>query len=144
MADVDDAAGKPLPTIWTIPDDLWAMITPVLAELDPPHKGHRPRMCQRRALDGVLYHLRTGCQWRALPAEFGNDASVHRTMQRWVERGVLDHVWALVVEACDAQGGVDWAWQSADGSLGKARGKGAKPSAPTPRTAASRASNAAC
>ena len=134
---------KPLPTIWQVPDDLWAMIEPILADLDPPHKGHRPRMNQRKALNGVLYHLRTGCQWRALPEEFGNDASVHRTMQRWIERGVLDRVWALLVEACDKRGGVGWEYQSADCCLGKAR-KGGIRSAPTRRTAPKAAANGRC
>lgn len=136
-------ADVPLPTIWNVPDELWAMIEPILAEFDPPHKGHRPRIDQRKALDGVLYHLRTGCQWRALPEQFGNDATVHRTMQRWVERGVLDRVWALLVERCDELGGVEWDWQSADCSLGKAR-KGGIKSAPIPRTGPRRGANAGC
>ena len=76
-------AAEPLGTIWRADDELWARVEPVLAELDPPHRGHRPRIDQRRALDGVIYHLRTGCQWSALPREFGGDSSVHRTMRRW-------------------------------------------------------------
>src|SRR4051812_41194727 len=104
-----------LDTIWNCPDELWAIITPVLAELDPPHRGHRGRVDQRKALDGVIHRLRSGCQWNHLPEEFGDDASVHRTFQRWVERGVLRRVWALLVRACDELGGVDWRWQSVDG-----------------------------
>ena len=137
------AADKPLPTIWNVPDDLWAMIEPVLAELDPPHRGHRPRTDPRKALDGILYHLRTGCQWRALPREYGDDSSVHRTMQRWVAKGVFDRIWGLLVEACDELGGVQWEWQSADCSLGKAR-KGGIKSAPTRRIGPRTAASAAC
>ena len=39
---------EPLGTIWNCPDDLWDVITPVLDELDPPHKGHRPALSPTR------------------------------------------------------------------------------------------------
>jgi len=112
---------KPLPTIWNCPDDLWDMIQPVLQELDPPHKGHRQRIEPRPALDGIIYQMRSGCQWNHLPTEFGDDASIHRTFQRWIGRGVLERVWAKLVETCDELGAVQWVWQSADAAMGKAR-----------------------
>lgn len=133
---------EPLPTIWNCPDELWEMITAVLEELDPPHKGHRQRVDQRAALDGIIYHVRSGCQWNHLPGDFGDDSSVHRTMQRWIERGVFDRIWGLLVESCRELGGVDWEWQSADGAMGKAR-FGGMMSARIPRTAANPARNAA-
>ena len=60
-------------------------------------------------------------QWNHLPAAFPDDSSVHRTFQRWGARGIVDHIGAEVVMRCDELGGVDWAWQAADGMLGKAR-----------------------
>jgi transposase len=56
-----------------------------------------------------LFHLRTGCQWAALPAEFGDDSSVHRTMQRWAARGVFDRIRATLVDACDDLDAIAWA-----------------------------------
>jgi putative transposase len=136
--------GKPLPTIWECPDDLWAeVIWPVIDSMDPPCATGRKRIDPRKALDGIIYHLRSGCQWNHLPREFGDDASVHRTFQRWVERGVLAEVWSVLVGHCDGLGDVDFNWQSADGFLGKAR-KGAMRSAPTRRTAGKTAPNARC
>lgn len=132
---------KPLATIWNCPDELWDMITPVLAELDPPYKGHRERVDQRKVLDGIIYHLRSGCQWNHLPAPFGDDSSVHRTMQRWIARGVFDRIWALLIESCQELDDVDWEWQSADGAMSKAR-FGGMMSAATPQIAANRAQNA--
>jgi len=114
---------------------LWAKIEPVLAELDPPKNKGRPRVDPRRALDGIIYRLRSGVQWNQLPKEFGDDSSVHRTFQRWVERGVLERLWAVLVADCAELGGVDWEWQSADAAMGKARFGGTW-SAPTPPTGA--------
>lgn len=130
-----------LPTIWNCPDELWDFITPVLDELDPPHRGHRQRVDQRKALDGIIYRLRSGCQWNHLPKEFGDDSSVHRTQQRWIKRGVFDRIWELLLRACEELGGVDWAWQSVDGAMGKARFGGIM-SAPIPQTVQKTAQNA--
>lgn len=126
---------KPLPTIWRVPDELWERIEPVLNELDPPARTGRKRIAARPALDGIIYQMRTGCQWNVLPREFGDDSSVHRTFQRWIAEGVLDRIWAILMTECEELDGVDWRWQAADGALGKARLGGAK-SVPTPRIAA--------
>jgi transposase len=115
-----------LGTIWEVPDAQWARITPVLAELDPPRRGGKPRIDQRAALNANIYRLRTGCQWNRLPASFPSDSSVHRTLQRWVRRGVLDRVWADLAQAA----GIAWDRQALDTSMGKAR-LGGMPSGPT-------------
>lgn len=116
---------EPLPTIWRTPDQLWALIEPILADLDPPASTGRPRVDPRATLDAVIFRLRTGCQWNWLPAEYPDDSSVHRTFQRWIARGVFERIWAVLVERCEDLDGVDWAWQAADGTLGKARKGGA-------------------
>ena len=76
-------------------------------------------------LDGIIFRMRSGCQWNRLPRELGDDSTIHRTFQRWVELGVLEGIWAVLVEGCEELGGVDWEWQSADCSMGKARFGGA-------------------
>jgi putative transposase len=133
---------KPLPTIWEVSDELWKIIRNVLDELDPPAATGRPRTGQRQALNGIIYRMRSGVQWNQLPPRFGDDSSVHRTMQRWIAKGVFVRLWAVLIENCEELGAVDWQWQSADGAMGKARFGGIK-SAQTPRIAANRARNAA-
>jgi putative transposase len=120
-------AAEPLPTIWRVPDELWERLVPILRKHDPPAGTGRPRIDPRAALEAIIFRLRTGCQWNHLPREFPDDSSVHRTFQRWVERGVLDRLWKVLVEECDQLGGVDWEWQAADGAMGKARLGGTKP-----------------
>ena len=133
---------KPLPTIWEVSDELWEIIQNILDELDPPADTGRPRTGQRAALNGIIYRMRSGVQWNQLPRRFGDDSSVHRTMQRWIARGVFKLLWAVLLENCEELGAVDWQWQSADGAMGKAR-LGGITSARTPRIAANRARNAA-
>ncbi len=135
---------KPLDTIWECPDDLWEQVmAPALEVLDPAGKTGRKRIDARQALNGIIYQLRSGCQWNHLPKDFGDDSSVHRTLQRWIAKGVLAEVWAVLVGHCEGLGDVDYTWQSADGFMGKARLGGIK-SGPTPRIAGKTAANAAC
>ena len=110
-----------LPTIWEIPDDLWERIEPVLLELDLPKARGRKRVDQRNMLEGVIFRMRSGCQWNYLPRELGDDSTIHRTFQRWVGCGVLEGIWAALVEECRELDGVNREWQSADCSMGKAR-----------------------
>lgn len=133
---------EPLPTIWEVNDELWAIIQSILDERDPPAKTGRPRTDERAALNGIIYQLRSGVQWNQLPEQFGDDSSVHRTMQRWISKGVFERIWALLIENCEELGGVNWEWQSADGAMGKARFGGIL-SARIPRIAANPARNAA-
>ena len=112
---------KPLPTVWEVDDELWGIIQNIVNELDPPASTGRPRTGQRQALNGIIYPLRSGCQWNQLPRQFGDDSSVHRTMQRWVLKGVFERIWAVLIENCQELSGVDWTWQSADAAMGKAR-----------------------
>jgi len=134
---------KALPTIWKVSDELWAIFLIILKELDPPPKAiGRPRADPRRILNGIIYVMRSGCQWNHLPAEYGSDSTVHRTMQRWIQRGVLQQFWAVLIEDCQELAGVDWQWQSADAALGKARFGGTM-SAQTPRIAGKMAQSAA-
>ena len=82
-----------LATIWEIPDHLWEQIHPVILDLDPPQGTGRKRADPRRMLDGIIFRMRSGCQWNRLPRELGDDSTIHRTFQRWVELGVLEGIW---------------------------------------------------
>jgi putative transposase len=133
---------KELPTIWEVNDELWEIIQDILEELDPPAATGRPRTGQREALSGIIYQMRSGVQWNQLPARFGDDSSVHRTMQRWIAKGVFQRIWAVLIGHGQELGGVNGEWQSADGAMGKARWGGIL-SVPTPRIAANPAPNVA-
>jgi putative transposase len=110
-----------MPTIWEVPDALWQRIEPILLELFPKAETGRPRGDWRRILNGIIYQFRSGCQWNHLPREFGDDSTVHRWLTKWCRSGALERIWAELARECDELGEVHWAWQAADGWLGKAR-----------------------
>ena len=113
--------GETLDTIWEVPDELWERIEPIILEEDPPKARGRKRADPRQMLNGIIFRLRSGCQWNQLPKELGDDSTIHRALQRWVVLGVLCRIWAVLVEGCEELGSVDWEWQAADGAMGKAR-----------------------
>jgi len=118
------AEGTPISTIWETSDDLWERIEGLINEYDPPKPTGRKREDARKILNGIIYRFRTGCQWNHLPEKYGDDSTVHRTFQRWVEINLFEMLWSLLVAECDELALVDWEWQAADGWLGKARSGG--------------------
>jgi transposase len=102
------------PTIWRIPDDLWEECRPLLPPEKPLGTPGRPIVPVRRVLDGSLYVLRTGCQWKAVPKEFGAGSTCHRRFQEWVEDGTWQRLWADQLARDDAEHGSGWNWLSAD------------------------------
>lgn len=113
--------GEQLDTIWEVPDDLWEVIEPMIAEFDPPKPTGRKRANPRLMLNGIIFRMRSGCQWNKLPNGLGDDSTIHRTFQRWEACGLFPKIWAIIQSLCDELGGVDWEWQSADAAMGKAR-----------------------
>jgi putative transposase len=68
-------------------DGRWALVEP---HIPPARPGGRPRTtCVRAVFDALLYLLRTGCQWRQLPADFPPWPTVHGYFRRWRRTGVL-------------------------------------------------------
>jgi transposase len=81
---------KQVSEAWRLPDELWQKVEPLLPKYRRSRKGGRPRLPQRQIMDGIFYVLRTGCQWKAVPREFGSGSSLHRYFQDWVKRGVFE------------------------------------------------------
>jgi putative transposase len=135
-------AAKALGTIWEIADDLWDRIRPILEEFWPRKTTGRRLANWRLALNGIIFRMRTGCQWDQLPKRFGPKSTVHQWFQRWNKAGVMAQIMAALVTECEELDGVHWDWQSADGAMAKARFGGTKLAA-TPPTAEKTAPNAA-
>ncbi len=121
-----NARREPLGTIWEVPDALWRRIEPILKGFWPRKPTGRPPAHWRTMLNGIIFRMRSGCQWDQLPAKYGPKSTVHDWFQRWAEGGILEKIWAVLVEECDELGGVEGKWQSAEGMLGKAHFGGEK------------------
>jgi putative transposase len=103
---------------------LWGRIAPILAARYPRVATGRPQADLRRVLDGIIYRMRSGVQWKQLPRQFGADSTVHGWFQRFAADGVLGEIWACLVAECEELGAVSWEWQAADGVMGKSRFEG--------------------
>ena len=105
---------KHLPTVRRIPDEVWNEVRRIL----PKEKAHstkgRPSVPYRKVLDGILYVLRTGCQWKMLPKDYGSGSTCHRRFQQWVRLGVFQKLWIKLLQVYDDVRGIKWNWQSLD------------------------------
>jgi transposase len=83
-------------------DEQWAKLEPLLKEpRGDRHAGGRPRKYPlRRVVDALLYVVKTGCQWRQLPADFPPWLSVHQQFRAWRDSGI----WERVTKALREQG----------------------------------------
>jgi len=144
--DIDeDGAHATMAGVFRIPDEMWERIEPLIPAPEKIHRfgGGRPRVPDRQVLDGIFFVLRTGCQWRALDAtEICDGSTAHRRFQEWQRTGFFDALWQQALSDYDADVGIDWAWLSIDGAMGKARWEAGRRGQTRP-IAASSASSAA-
>jgi transposase len=103
-----------------IPDALWERIELVLPIYKSSCKGGRPRLPLRQVVNGILFVLYTGCQWKAMPRQFGSGSAIHAYFQEWVKRGVFFELWQFALQEYDDLKEIDWEWQSVDGAMTKA------------------------
>jgi putative transposase len=77
-------------------DEQFALVEPFLPQRK--HMG-RPPADLREVFNGILYLLRTGCQWRLLPKDFPPWSTVHTWYRRWRKDGT----WGRLHEALRQQ-----------------------------------------
>jgi putative transposase len=105
---------------YQIPDALWLQMVRVLPPPKARKKEGRPRMDDRQAMTAILYVLRTGCQWKALPRSLGAASTVHDRFQAWREARVFARLWQEGLLLYDKLQGLEWEWQAMDGAMTKA------------------------
>lgn len=105
---------------WEVSDELWEQVSPLIP-LAPSHaKGGRPRLSDRKAFEAIVYVLRTGIQWNALPREMGASSTIHDRFQEWERAGFFKALWQAGLSAYDELASIQWDWQAADGAMSKA------------------------
>jgi transposase len=104
-------------------DELWSKLQPLLPKHPNTHRygGGRPRSDDRKAMDAILFVLRTGCQWNALNATgICPSSTAHDRFQEWTQAGVFLKFWKAGLSEYDELKGIHWDWQSMDGAMTKA------------------------
>lgn len=113
---------------WEISDELWLFVEP-LVPTSPrvgiktykrkPGGGRKPRYSNRLYFAAMVYVLRTGIIWNALPREKFEgvtSSGVHQKFLTWTQFGFFLRLWQEGVAEYDELEGIAWEWQSADGS----------------------------
>ncbi len=114
---------------WEVSDGFWEKVEPLIPvpEREPektyrrkPGGGRKP-IPPRKVFAAIMYVLRTGCQWKALPKErFGSPSAIHTHFMRWMQRGFFIFLWRAGLAEYNEMEGIAWRWQSIDGTMIKA------------------------
>jgi len=82
-------------------DAEWALIEPLI----PAAKrgGNKRTIDIRAVMNGAMYILSTGCQWRALPKDLAARSTVYDYMARWSQDGTLSKVHHTFYVKCREQ-----------------------------------------
>jgi len=111
-----------------LPDAVWERVRLCIpARRHDKSKGGRPPIPDRVLMCGILYRLRTGCQWDAIPSEFGSGTTCYRRFVEWTKAGVFRLMHLEMLLYYDQQVGIDWAWASLDSASVKAPKGGSSP-----------------
>ncbi len=63
-------------------------------------------MDDRKAFEAIVYVLRTGIQWNALPKEAGASSTVHDRFQEWEGAGLFRALWQAGLSEYDELVGI--------------------------------------
>ncbi len=96
-----DRSGLRYPSDLT--DAEWALIEPLI----PPAKrgGNKRTVALREVVNGLMYVLSTGCQWRVLPKDLAPRSTVEGYFARWDRDGTLARVHHALYVQCREQAG---------------------------------------
>jgi transposase len=83
-------------------DEEWTHVEPVI----PPAKvgGNRRRVNVREVVNGIMYILSTGCQWRAIPKDLPPRSTVFDYLDLWSLDGTLDRMHHALYVECRKRG----------------------------------------
>jgi transposase len=89
------------------PSDLtdaeWALVAPLI----PPAKrgGNKRTVNLREVVNGLMYILSTGCQWRAIPTDLPPRSTLHDYLELWEWDGTLERLHHALYVQCREQAG---------------------------------------
>lgn len=89
------------------PSDLtdaeWSLVEAQIRPAKPG--GNRRRVNVREVMNGILYVLSTGCQWRAVPKDLPPYPTLFGYLDLWMYDGTLDDLHTALYDQCRTQAG---------------------------------------
>jgi transposase len=87
------------------PSDLtdaeWELVKPLIP---PAKRGGRKRSVNvREVVNGIMYVLSTGCQWRYVPKDLPPRNTLHSYLDLWSYEGVIDRIHDALYVLCREQ-----------------------------------------
>ena len=81
-----------------VTDEEWALVEPLI----PPAKrgGNRRHVVVREVINGLMYILSTGCQWRAIPTDLPPRSTLYDYFDLWSWDGTLDRIHDALYAQC--------------------------------------------
>ena len=101
---------------WEVSDKFWDCVKALIPKRkrDKNKKylrrmgGGRKPLPARQIFEAIVYVLRTGIQWKALPKEFGSSSSIHFYFQEWERTGFFKKIWRKGLVDYDEMKGIAW------------------------------------
>ena len=119
-------------------DEEWALVAPLI----PPPKpgGNKRTRDMREVVNGLMYVLSTGCQWRAIPKDLPPRSTVYGYFDLWDHDGTVQRLHHALYVQCREQAGREAGPTAAiiDSQSVKGAEKGGPPSTPRATTRARR------
>ena len=80
---------------YELSDFEWSVILPLL----PNKTRGKPRVDDRRVLNGIFWVLRAGVPWADLPERYGPPTTIYNRFNRWRKAGVWDRLMDAIIQA---------------------------------------------
>jgi transposase len=127
---MEDAMGRLL-----VPDELWALVEPILPKHPYVPGVGKPRIDDRVCLTGIIFVLKTGIPWEDFPQEMGCcGMTLWNRLDEWRRAGVWEKLHRLLLEKLRGAEQIDFSRVIVDSSSVRAV-HGGKKRDPAPWTA---------
>ena len=99
----------------------WNRVAPLIKHINRLDRRGKKRIDDRPVLEGILWILTTGAQWRHLPKEYPSYQTCHRRFQEWREDNTIDRIFETLAQELEEAGVIAPEESYIDGSFARAK-----------------------